>query len=72
MGEHFGRKRYERNNESNPNYRNGYSCKNIEGSFGEVSIDISTDRKSQFEPNVVKKYETVCNELDKKIIDLYS
>lgn len=29
------------------------------------------DRKAEFEPQIVKKYETVCNELDKKIISLY-
>ena len=72
MEEHLGRERHERSNETNPNYRNGYSSKTIESSFGEVGIDIPRDRKAQFEPKVVKKYETVCNELDKKIIGLYA
>ena len=67
MEEHLGRERHERSNEANPNYRNGYSSKTIESSFGEVGLDIPRDRKAQFEPKVVKKYETVCNELDKKI-----
>ena len=66
MEEHLGRERHERSNETNPNYRNGYSSKTIESSFGEVGLDIPRDRKAQFEPKVVKKYETVCNELDKK------
>ena len=72
MEEHLGRERHERSNEANPNYRNGYSFKTIESSFGEVGLDIPRDRKAQFEPKVVKKYETVCNELDKKIIGLYA
>lgn len=72
MEEHLGREKHERSNETNPNYRNGYSSKTIESSFGEVGIDIPRDRKAQFEPKVVKKYETVCNELDKKIIGLYA
>ena len=72
MEEHLGRERHERSNEANPNYRNGYSSKTIESSFGEVGLDIPRDRKAQFEPKVVKKYETVCNELDKKIICLYA
>lgn len=72
MEEHLGRERHERSNEANPNYRNGYSSKTIESSFGEVGLDIPRDRKAQFEPKVVKKYETVCNELDKKIISLYA
>ena len=72
MEEHLGRERHERSNEANPNYRNWYSSKTIESSFGEVGLDIPRDRKAQFEPKVVKKYETVCNELDKKIIGLYA
>ena len=72
MEEHLGRERHERSNETNPNYRNGYSSKTIESSFGEVGLDIPRDRKAQFEPKVVKKYENVCNELDKKIIGLYA
>ena len=72
MEEHLDREKYERSNETNPNYRNGYSNKTVSSSFGEVGLDIPRDRKSQFEPKVVKKYETVCNELDKKIIGLYA
>lgn len=66
MEEHLGREKYERSDENNTNYRNGYSSKTISSSFGEVGLDIPRDRKSQFEPKVVKKYETVCNELIKK------
>jgi len=72
MDEHIGREKYERSNEQSPNYRNGYSSKTIDSSFGEVGLDIPRDRNSQFEPKVIKKYETVCNELDKKIIGLYA
>jgi transposase-like protein len=54
------------------NYRNGYSKKNIKTSFGEVELDIPRDRNAEFVPKVVKKYETVCNKLDKKDIGLYS
>ena len=72
MEEHLGRERHERSNEANPNYRNGYSSKTIESSFGEVGLDIPRDRKAEFEPQIIKKYETVCNELDKKIIGLYA
>ena len=50
----------------------GYSQKNLRSSFGDVDLDIPRDRKSEFEPQIVKKYETVCNELDKKIISLYA
>nr|WP_228846415.1 IS256 family transposase [Clostridioides sp. ES-S-0107-01]UDN52986.1 IS256 family transposase [Clostridioides sp. ES-S-0107-01] len=72
MEEHLGRNKYERKDICDKNYRNGYSSKNVSSSFGEVNLDIPRDRNAEFEPKVVKKYETVCNELDKKIIGLYA
>jgi putative transposase len=72
MEEHLGREKYERALGEDKNYRNGYSSKNIKTSFGEVDVDIPRDRKAEFEPKIVKKYETVCNELDKKVIGLYA
>jgi transposase-like protein len=72
MEEHLGREKYERIQGEDRNYRNGYSTKNIKSSFGEVELDIPRDRKAEFEPKIVKKYETVCNELDKKAISLYA
>ncbi|WP_302653311.1 IS256 family transposase [uncultured Clostridium sp.] len=75
MDEHLGRDKYQRQSDIEPserNYRNGYSQKNLRSSFGTVDLDIPRDRKSEFESQIVKKYETVCNELDKKIISLYA
>ena len=72
MEEHLGREKYERSDSDNKNYRNGYSSKNIKTSFGEVEVDVPRDRNAEFEPKIVKKYETVCNELDKKVIGLYA
>ncbi|AZV56781.1 IS256 family transposase [Clostridium sp. AWRP] len=73
MEELLGREKYQRSEDSeNKNYRNGYSKKSIRSSVGDVNLDIPRDRKADFEPKVVKKYETVCNELDKKIIGLYA
>lgn len=72
MEEHLGREKYERNNVRDKNYRNGHSSKNIKTSFGEAAIDVPRDRNANFEPKIIKKYETVCNELDKKVIGLYA
>ncbi|ETI89730.1 MAG: Transposase mutator family protein, partial [Clostridium butyricum DORA_1] len=35
-------------------------------------LDVPRDRNAEFEPQIIKKYETVCTELDKKIISLYA
>lgn len=73
MEEHLGRSKHERLTESiKNNYRNGYSKKNLRSSFGDVDLEIPRDRNAEFEPKIVKKYETVCNELDKKVISLYA
>lgn len=75
MDEHLGRDKYQRQTDVNSedrNYRNGYSQKNLRSSFGDVDLNIPRDRKAEFEPQIIKKYETVCNELDKKIISLYA
>jgi putative transposase len=75
MEEHLGRDKYERsesNDSSKKNYRNGYSSKNVRSSFGDVDLDIPRDRNAEFEPKIIKKYETVCTELDKKVISLYA
>ena len=75
MGEHLGRDKYDRQNDidqDDRNYRNGYSKKTLRSSFGDVDLDVPRDRKAEFEPQIIKKYETVCNELDKKIISLYA
>lgn len=73
MDEALGRERYERiDMDEEKNYRNGHSKKNVRSSFGEVELDIPRDRKSKFEPVAVKKYQTECSELDKKIIGLYA
>ena len=76
MKETIGRGKYERKSESyedeEKNYRNGYSKKNVRSSFGNVELNIPRDRKAEFEPIAVKKYQTDCNEFDKKIISLYA
>jgi len=73
--DHLGRNKYERTETKEPskkNYRNGDSSKNLRSSFGDVDLDIPRDRNAEFEPQIIKKYETVCTELDKKVISLYA
>ena len=72
MEDHLGRSKYTRSSDEDKNYRNGFSPKNIKTSFGEVEVGVPRDRKAEFEPRIVKKYETVCSELDKKVIGLYA
>ena len=47
---------YEKSERSdNDDYRNGYKSKTVKSSIGEVELEVPQDRKSTFEPQVVKK-----------------
>ncbi|MEB1808782.1 MAG: IS256 family transposase [Bacillaceae bacterium] len=54
------------------NSRNGYSKKTIKSKFGNTVLDIPRDRRGEYEPQIIKKYETALNGLDEQIIALYS
>jgi putative transposase len=72
MQEYMGRKKHERTDEKDPNYRNGYRQKAVRSSAGEFEIDIPRDRQSGFEPKVIENYQSNCGEFDKKIISMYA
>lgn len=75
MDEQLGRQKYERSadeQEDSLDYRNGHSQKIIRSSYGEIPIDVPRDRKSQFDPKVIKKYDNDCSEFDNKVIGLYA
>ena len=68
--EYLGYSKYQRN--YNENSRNGYSSKTARTDSGEVEINVPRDRKSEFEPQIVKKRQTMLSELEDKIVAMYS
>jgi transposase-like protein len=54
------------------NMRNGYKPKRLRSSLGEIPIEVPQDRKSEFEPVVVPKYERDITEIEGKIIAMYA
>ncbi len=61
------------NNNGEPNRRNGKLSKTLKTADGQVEIETPRDRAGTFEPQLVKKRQTVLNEnLDDKILALYS
>ena len=70
MDTHLG---YEKSARSDADdYRNGYKSKSVNSSFGTMRIDVPQDRKSTFEPQVVKKRQKDISEIDQKIISMYA
>lgn len=53
MDDHFGYEKSERSD--NDDYRNGYQTKQVNSRYGSMEIEVPQDRKSTFEPQVVKK-----------------
>ena len=42
-------------------------------SYGDMEIDIPRDRKGEFEPQIVKKYQnTITQDMEEKIISMYA
>lgn len=57
---------------SEKNKRNGKGKKTLKTNIGELEIATPTDRNSSFEPNIVKKRQTIlADNLSEKIIGLY-
>ena len=55
------------------NRRNGKMGKTVKTSLGNVQVNTPRDRNSSFEPQIIKKRQTVLNdEIDQKIISMYS
>ena len=70
MDDHLGYEKSERSDSDD--YRNGYKPKRVTTSYGSMEIDVPQDRKSTFEPKVVKKRQKDISEIDQKIISMYA
>ena len=70
MDDHLGYEKSERSD--NDDYRNGYKTKRVNSSYGSMEIEVLQDRKSTFEPQVVKKRQKDISNIDQKIISMYA
>lgn len=73
MSEHLGYERYEAKGRNSGNSRNGYSKKKIRSSVGaESEMVVPRDRNGEFEPQIVRKYQTSSSEVEDKILTMYA
>lgn len=72
IDEHLGYPKNDPAGNNTGNSRNGYSKKNIQTRYGKTEINIPRDRNAEFEPQVIKKYETTSNQLEDQIIAMYA
>lgn len=73
MDDHLGYGKSERIDRSEQtDYRNGTKRKQVNTSYGSMTIDVPQDRNSTFEPQVVKKRQKDISDIDQKIISMYA
>lgn len=68
----LGYSKYDYKNKQTSNSRNGHSMKTVQGSMGEMELQIPRDRDGEFEPQLVKKHQTDISSIEDKVIFLYS
>ena len=73
LDEELGYSRYDYQNKTTDNSRNGHSSKTLKTSFGDVEVSTPRDRKGEFEPQLLKKNQTsVSQDIEEKILSLYA
>ena len=73
LDEDLGYSKYDYKNKATDNSRNGHSSKNLRTSFGEVEVSVPSDRKGEFEPQLLKKNQTsISQDIEEKILSMYA
>jgi len=64
---------YDKNTQSNnSNYRNGYSKKTLRSKYGGIDVAIPRNREGSFQPQLVKKRQTLIEGTEDLILLLYT
>ena len=72
MDEQLGYSKYDYRNKETDDSRNGYSKKTVTSSMGPIELDIPRDRKSEFEPQIVKKNQTDISNIEDQVLSMYA
>jgi len=64
--------RYDQKSKEVDSSRNGYTKKEVKSKFGAIGLEVPRDRRSEFEPAVVRKRQRDISELEEKIISMYA
>lgn len=70
LDDHLGYEKHQKSD--NSNYRNGTNKKTLKSKYGDVDVAIPRDRDGSFEPQLVKKRETLLNGSEDLILSLYT
>jgi len=72
MEEHLGYEKNSNMGDNSGNSRNGYNHKTVVSDYGESEVSVPRDRNGEFEPKVLEKRQTRTDEIEQKIMAMYS
>ncbi|WP_346930675.1 IS256 family transposase [Clostridium sp.] len=72
MDDALGYGKYDYNEKSIDNSRNGYSKKTVKTELGPVEINVPRDRNGEFDPKIIAKHQRSANGIEDKILALYA
>lgn len=68
----LGYSKYDYKNKETDNSRNGARSKTVRSDYGDITLDVPRDRKSEFEPIIVKKNERDVSSIDDQVMSMYA
>ena len=73
LDDELGYSKYDYKNKDTDNSRNGHSSKTLRTGFGDVEVSVPRDRRSEFEPRLLKKNQTgISQDIEEKILSMYA
>lgn len=72
LTDHLGYSKYSSEGINSGNNRNGYYKKKVRSSAGDMELEVPRDRNGDFHPNFLDQYSICTNEIEEKIITMYS
>lgn len=68
----LGYDKHDKESKKTENRRNGKSAKTLKSNFGNIVVDIPRDRKGEFDPVLIKKYQKDLGVIEEKILSMYA
>ena len=72
MDNYLGYAKHNNEGDHSGNSRNGYGGKTIQTQLGKTKLKVPRDRNGEFEPAIIKKYQTKSDDLEHQIIAMYA
>ncbi len=71
MDNHLGYDANDHGYKETTNRRNGYTHKNVNTAYGEISVDVPRDREATFEPQLIPKRTKDISGIEDKVLAMY-